>query len=677
MKGKSAVCVLLCAAMFCGTLSAQSSGDARDSVQAREFFRKGIHAYNRAAFNESILAFEKALELLPDEPRIFEWLGNAYYRSGFDDTAIRQWEYALRHYEVSEGHAILLSSRIEIVRNRRQLFPAVDQSERYVEAASFRGINGESKVFLSPSALLPRDDGTVWVVAHGSNELVRLDVNGIVRQRVTGPLNGFDRPFDIAQGRDGNLYVSEQRGGRISVLDSSGSWRSYIGMRGRKNGQLMGPQHLCVDDDGNILVVDYGNMRVQAFAASGDWLFSFGSPYGSFPGFRSPAGIAVLDGVIYVADAIHKAIYRFDGSGNYLGVMARGALHFPESLRLDGDRRLLIADTSRVVILDPYTGVLADVGSLGNAGGRMVGAAVDRNANILVANHAANEVNVLARVDDLSAGMYVRIERVDASLFPAVRFELRVEDRRRRPVCGLRELNFLVEEEGTAVKDLRFLGSGDLSEDLSVSLIIERSDAAGLETERLATLVEDLVRAGASITSLTQAGSQPILEKPMTPVALAEGIARAGNTSDWHFDLAVRLASSEALNAPGRRAVVFLGNGRLDEGSFGRYTLPELASYLSNNGLVFNAILLGDHPGAEELHYLVEHTGGSLVQAFRPEGLAPLVASLRSVPVGSYAFSYTSQLDSDWGRRFLPLEVEVYLHRRSGRDASNYFAPLQ
>lgn len=677
MKGKRVLCVFLGLGLLCAAASAQSGGDARDSVQAREFFRKGVFAYNRAAFNESILAFEKALELLPDEPVLFEWLGNAYYRSGFDDTAIRQWEYALEHHDPSDSRAILLSSRIEIVRNRRQLFPAVDQAERYVEAASFRGMNGESTVFRNPSALLPLDDGTVWLVAHGSNELVRLDVNGLVRQRANGPLNGFDRPFDIARAIDGSLYVSEQRGGRISVLDESGAWRTYIGERGRKDGQLMGPQHLCVDDDGNILVVDYGNMRVQAFSPTGEWLFSFGSARGGFPGFRSPAGIAAFEGQIYVADSIHKTIYRFDESGNYLGALAQAALFFPESLHLDGDRRLLVADTSRIVVLDPFSGVLSELGTLGNAGGRMVGAVVDRNANILVANHAANEVNVFSRIDDLSAGMYVRIERVDASMFPTVRFELRVEDRRRRPLCGLREFNFLVEEEGSAVKDLRFLGSGDLLDELSIALVVERSGAPGLDVERLAPVVEDLVRAGSAIHSLTQAGRQPVLEKPMTASALAASLARAESSANWQFDLALRLAASDVLAAGGKRAVVFLGDGNLETGALGRYTLPELASYLSNNGVVFNAVLMGTGPGAEALHYLASHTGGSVVRAFQAEGLAPLVASLQRAPVGNYAFSYTSQLDSDWGRRFLPLEVEVYLHRRSGRDASNYFAPLQ
>ena len=57
--------------------------DDLDAVYAREEFRIGVQAYNRFAFNEAILSFERALFYRPGEPLILEWLGRAYYRSGF------------------------------------------------------------------------------------------------------------------------------------------------------------------------------------------------------------------------------------------------------------------------------------------------------------------------------------------------------------------------------------------------------------------------------------------------------------------------------------------------------------------------------------------------------------------------------------------------------------------
>ena len=62
---------------------------------------------------------------------------------------------------------------------------------------------------------------------------------------------------------------------------------------------------------------------------------------------------------------------------------------------------------------------------------------------------------------------------------------------------------------------------------------------------------------------------------------------------------------------------------------------------------------------------------------YQPAGLAPLVQHLASKPSGTYLLSYTSGHDTDFGRRYIPLEVEAYLLRRSGRDESAYYGPLE
>ncbi len=657
-------------------LWADIQGNTKDASLAREEFRRGILAYNRMAFNEAILAFEKALSYLNDEAVIFEWLGNAYYRSGYDDTALRQWTYAMDRYEPSESHYALLSSRVEMVKNRRVFSPAIDSLERYVEAAHFPGLNGESKVFLNPSSVYPLEDGSFWLVAHGSNELLRMDVNGLVRQRVVGPINGFDRPWDMVQSSEGNLYVSEQRGSRISVLDKSGKWQAYIGKKGRGEGELIGPQFLCLDGQENLLVVDYGNMRVQKFSKEGIPLFSFGKKTGAFPGFRSPTGIAWVQDRIWVADAAHRLLFSFDNSGNYLGAAAEDFMQAPEGLRVDSEDRLLIADGSRILVFDPANKKIWEQGSLGRAGGRIVSADSDRNGSVLLANYNLNEVNVLCRMDDLSAGMQVRVQSIDATRFPEITFEVKVEDRLRRPLLGLRELNFLIQEDAYPVENLKFLGSADLESRTELHLVIERSPAMINEDSKIVRSVENLLHAGAEVVSVVHAGEKPILEKPSNRNELAHALKGLSKSANWSFDLAMRLAGTEAIASSSKRSVVFIGQGHSEDLTFNSYSLQDLATYLANNNIMFNAVMMSQSTQRPELEYLANRTGGKVYWAFRPEGLAEIVQRLRSMPVGSYSFSYTSRLDSDWGRRFLPLSVEVYLLNRSGRDSTNYFAPL-
>lgn len=674
-------CAVLSFVLSAGVLQGQAAQPAvdRNAVFAREEFRRGVQAYNRYAFNEAILSFEKALSFRPQESLILNWLGRAYYRSGLEDTAVRQWQSALSLLDRTANEALLLNGRIETVRNRRSLFPELDENARYVEAGRYPGRNGEIVVYRQPSSLLPLEDGSVWVVAYGSNELVLIDVNGIVRRRVRGPLNGFDRPYDIARGPDGRLFVSEYRGGRISVLDARGEWRSYIGSKGQGEGQLVGPQNIASDEDGYLYVVDYGTRRVSKFDPDGAFLFSFGGRSGAFPGFRAPTGIAARDGEVYVADNLAKTVYRFDRSGNYLGVFADSGLSGPEALRFTADGRLLLADTRRILLLDPSSGVIRELGSLGNASVRVTCADVDGNGNILASNFQAGEVSVMARMDDIAAGLFVQIERVVSDKFPEITVELRVEDRRRRPIVGLEGRNFLLTEEGAAVEAQAFQGAAYLTRRSDISILMERSPAMLPYLDDAAAAVRDAAAASDRLVSLVSAGEQPVKERIDTSASTAAAArgAPASYTPRWRFDLGLRLAAGDLLAGEKKRAVVYVGTGKLGERAFERYGLSELAAYLANNGVRFYVVSLGEGAVDRELAYLCGQTGGAVLPLYRSQGIGAELRRLRDAPEGTYQLSYRSRLPTDFGRAYLPVEAEVYLLDRSGRDALGYFPPLE
>ncbi|MDR0590026.1 MAG: NHL repeat-containing protein, partial [Spirochaetaceae bacterium] len=401
---------------FPGFLSAQQ-GDApggidRNALNAREEFRLGVQAYNRYAFNEGILSFERALAFRPGEGLILDWLGRAYFRSGLEDTALRQWQAAADAYGPSSGDGLLVMGRIETIRNRRSLFPAMDEDIRYVEAGQYPGISDNTVLYRQPTSILALEDGSVWVVAYGSNELVRIDVNGMIRQRRRGPLNGFDRPYDLVRGLDGRLYLSEFRGGRVSALSADGEWLFYIGSKGLGDGQLMGPQNLAIDDEGYLYVVDYGNRRISKFGPEGEFILSFGDRRSGFQGLLSPTGIAAGGDRIFIADGVSRRIFIFDRNGTYQGVLVDEGLSGPESLRFVSERQLLAADTNRLLLIDIDSALVRELGVLGNSRVRIMGAEVDRNGNILAANFQAGEVAVMIPLNEMAAGLFVQIDRV-------------------------------------------------------------------------------------------------------------------------------------------------------------------------------------------------------------------------------------------------------------------------
>lgn len=650
---------------------------------AREEFRIGVQAYNRFAFNEAILSFERALSFRPGEPLLLDWLGRAYYRSGLEEAAIRQWRAASGSYGPLSMDAILLNSRVETVQNRRNLLPIADDDTRYVESGRYPGTVEKQTLYRQPTAVLPLEDGSVWVVAYGSNELVRIDPNGIVRQRQRGPINGFDRPYDLVRGDDGRLYVSEYRGNRVSILNSNGDWQSYIGSKGRGDGMFVGPQNLAVDESGYLYVVDYGNQRVSKFSPDGTFIFSFGKKTVSangqpFNGLLSPTGIAAKNGRVYVADNTSNQIYLFDSDGAYLGILVAGGLMGPESLRFLSDgQNLLVADKNRVIMVDVDSAAMKELGTVGNDKVQLVDVGMDRNGNILAANFQASEVSIMTRLDDMTSGLFVQIERVVSSSFPQVTVELSVQDRLRRPIVGLDERNFMLSEEGRPVLKQQFLGAGYRATNFDISILIERSPATIGLREDLSVAVRDIGSAGSRIVSLVSAAIQPAKEQianGILPSAVTGGIA--GYSPQWRFDLGLRLAATDLLPTEKKRAVVFVGSGSLGELAFERYSLSELAAYLVNNGIVFYTVIIGNGRADAALEYLCSQTGGEALPLYRNEGVKPAIQKLVSVPNGAYILSYESQLPTDFGSAYLPVEAEVYLLTRSGRDKSGYFPPL-
>jgi hypothetical protein len=311
-----------------------------------------------------------------------------------------------------------------------------------------------------------------------------------------------------------------------------------------------------------------------------------------------------------------------------------------------------------------------------------VGADADKNGNILAANFNADEVLVMTPLDDMAAGLFVQIDRVIADAFPLVTVELQVQDRQRRPIMGLDARNFLLSEDGRTVGEQNFISAGYRSGAADMTILVERSPATFALRDDLAVAARDISAAAGRVVSLIAAGEQPFRERidganPANALALASRGTVDSYTPRWRFDLALRLAATDLLAGAKKRAVIFVSSGSLGELAFEQYGLSELAAYLANNGIVFHAVIVGNSSADDDIRYLCNQTGGLILPLYRPEGIGPVLQSLGATPSGSYTLSYRSQLPTDFGRAYLPIEAEVYLLERSGRDSTGYFPPLE
>jgi DNA-binding beta-propeller fold protein YncE len=400
-----------------------------------------------------------------------------------------------------------------------------------------------------------------------------------------------------------------------------------------------------------------------------------------FAGLLSPTGIAAARGVIYAADSAMKAIFMFDTNGNYLGRLAAEGLTGPESMRFLSDGTLLVVDSNRILQIDVNSSIVRELGVSGGGRTRITGAHMDRNGNVVAANFNSGEISVMTRFDDLASGFFVQIRNVDANNFPRITVELTVEDRLRRPIVGLDNNNFLLTENGIPVNDQRLYTPAYRTTGADVSLLVERSPATLSMRDDLAAAGRDINRAlqemgNSKIVSVISAGTQPVRERHETSLESAVRGSADFFNSRWRFDLGLRLAATDLLTASPKRSVVYIGSGNLGELAFEQYSLSEMAYYLSNNAIVFNAVIVTNSSISAAIEYLCRETGGKAMYIYRPRGISELINDIADVPCGLYSFTYNSRLQPDFGRAWLPVEAEVYLLERSGRDNTGYFPPL-
>ena len=645
---------------------------------AAEEFRRGVQAFYKGSYNDAIVQFEKALSYLPDDNLILEWLGKAYYKAGMEGTALSYWQIAS-----DNGYGgLLLDNKIEVVKERRITGDSTDKLMRLSESGSFEGNVNGNLIFSQPVSVLPDYDGSFWVTAYGSNELLKITLNGKVIERITGPLTGFDRPLDIIRLADGNMLISESAGDRLALLNEKGKFIKYIGSKGRGVGNVVGPQFLAVDSMGRIYVTDYGNRRVDVFDAEGNGLYYFGQKSNDFAGLKCPTGIAVIEDSVFVADEDTGCIYEFDRNGNFIrDLVEKDTFDKPEAIKY-WNGSLVVSDRNKIVAVDIFTGSIFEYAKTGNAPSRVTAAVPDVNNNVIVADFTANEIYVMSKVQELVGGLFVQIEQVDASRFPEVTVEVKVENRHRQPVVGLELDNFYFTENKRTVSNLQFIGSAANNTYADITIIIDRSSSMKNYSEEIETAVKEIAASmnGRGSLRVISAGAIPVTEYTGNPDGVSDFTIEAlknPNAKAVPVDLAIRLAANELINAAKKRAIIMISDGNVTDSTFAKYTLSELSAYLSNNAIDFSFIQVAQGAVNREYEYLINNTSDQDYYVFRPEGLSSIVRDIINIPQGTYQLKYVSALQKNFGQSYLPLEAEVYLMNRSGRDESGYFAPLE
>jgi hypothetical protein len=168
----------------------------------------------------------------------------------------------------------------------------------------------------------------------------------------------------------------------------------FDGGKGAGKGEFASPTAIAVDSNGNVLIADTGNGRIEKFSPTGTFVANIGQ-------FDAPNGIAIdRGGNIYVAEIGFKhRVQKLAPDGTSIAAWTPG-LYGPRRIAIGPDDSIYVVDSgrNRIVKFSPDGQVLTTWGSEGSGDGQFKGfssVAVDpTNNKVYVADSLNSRIQV-------------------------------------------------------------------------------------------------------------------------------------------------------------------------------------------------------------------------------------------------------------------------------------------
>jgi DNA-binding beta-propeller fold protein YncE len=197
----------------------------------------------------------------------------------------------------------------------------------------------------------------------------------------------FRFPQSLTVNHEGEVVIADSGNDRIQVTAGSppdlthlpGTFKRIIGKSGSGDGELRNPLAVAVDSHDNIYVVDTDNNRIQKFSPDGKFLAKWGQLGREAGEFNQPSGIAIdADDRVYVSDTDNYRVQKFDAAGKFLLEWGKGGSRYGELFRAKGigvspQGMIYVADANnhRIQKFSPAGKFMGAFGSRGGEDGEL------------------------------------------------------------------------------------------------------------------------------------------------------------------------------------------------------------------------------------------------------------------------------------------------------------------